>query len=74
MKWILIEREKYAMDYVYVEGFKTLKDAQARMHLLYHENAVDGNEDAIEKTEFNDRSAYVIIDDGNEIWWNIEKV
>ena len=73
-KYRLTERETFAPDYKYSEEFKKLTNAQARMRQMYHELAINGNPDAIQKAEINERSASVIINDGNEVYWDIEEI
>ena len=74
MKWILTERELNVPEYSYSESFKTLKKAQERMSQMYHDVAIDGNKEMIESATLDKRSASVVLVDGNEIWWDIEKV
>ena len=71
-KFIVRERELYFSDYDYQEEYNTLEDAQKRMKEMYHNVAF--HEEAIEKTELNERSAIVYVNDGNEISWDIEEV
>lgn len=73
-KFILIEREKFDENHTYQEDYDTLEEAQERMKELYHEVAIEGNPDAIEVGKLYERSAYVRINDGNVIGWDIEEV
>lgn len=68
----LVEREKNAEDYQYKEVFTDLEKAKERMIELYHDVAVEGNTEFIEKAEIYDRSAIVYLYDGNIIEWDIE--
>ena len=68
----VIEREKYAPDYEYEEDYFLLTDAKARMKQLYHETAIEGDPDLIEKAEIFEMCASVTFVDGNEVTWDIE--
>ena len=68
----VIEREKYAPDYKYEEEYENLSDAKERMRQLYHETAIEGDPDLIEKAEIFEMCASVIFVDGNEVTWDIE--
>lgn len=70
-KFTLTETEDIAPDYEYKEEFDTLEEAQARMKDMYHQTIIEGNQDAVDKTEINDRSIYVYLNDGNKISWEI---
>ena len=69
--WKVVEKEKNAPDYMYSESYDTLVQAKERMRIMYHDVAVEGNMDIIEKASIDERSASVVFDDGNEIWWDI---
>ena len=73
-RYRLTERETFAPDYKYSEEFKKLTNAQNRMRQMYHDLVAEGDPNAIEKAEINERSASVIINDGNEIYWDIEEI
>lgn len=71
--WRLKETELIVPEYTYTEKFDSLEEAQARMKDLYHNVAIEGDHDMIEHADINDIHAIVVLKDGNEIEWNIEK-
>ena len=71
--WRLKETELNVPEYQYTEKFDSLEEAQARMKDLYHNVAIEGDHDMIEHADINDIHAIVVLKDGNEIEWNIEK-
>ena len=71
-KFIVKESELYFSDDDYQEEYNTLEEAQERMKEMYHNVAF--HEEAIERAELNERSAIVYVNDGNEIYWDIEEV
>ena len=75
MKYKLTEKDYFQVsEYNYHEEFDNYEDAFNRMRQMYHDVVIEGNSDAIEKSEFNKMSAYVLINDGNEIEWDIEEI
>ena len=75
-KYLLTERETYAPDYedyVFQEVFNSYEEASERMRDIYHSTIIEGNPDAIEKTEFSTNSIYVLLNDGNGLYWEITK-
>lgn len=73
MGYTLRETETNAPEYKHEESFDNLESAQKRMLEMYRGVAIDGNPDAIEKAEHFERSAYVLLNDGNQIEWDIEE-
>lgn len=71
MKYRLTETEKIDSSYKHIEEFELEEDAQARMKELYKEYYENP---AVEKTELNENSAIIYLNDGNEIEWDIENV
>ena len=71
--WRLKETELNVPEYQYTEKFDSLEEAQARMKDLYHNVAIEGDHEMIEHADINDIHAIVVLKDGNEIEWNIEK-
>ena len=72
--WILTETESSAPKHIHNESFDSLESAKKRLHQLYRDNAVEGDQDTIERAEFNETSAMVTLTDGNKIWWHIKEV
>jgi len=72
-KYILTETESYAPEYEYQEVFNSYEEASERMRDIYHSTIIEGNPDAIEKTEVYPNSVYVLLNDGNELYWEITK-
>lgn len=70
-KYIVTETEKDAPNYKYQEDFDTIEAARARMLDLYHQVAIEGNFDAIEKAELYQNSAIVYLIDGSTVEWKI---
>ena len=74
MEYKLTETEKFYPDYCHEETFPTLKEAQARMKDLYRQLVIEGDYDNFEKAMLYERSAFVLVNDGNEISWDIETI
>lgn len=70
-KFILIEKEANIPEYECKEEFPTLKEAQDKMDELYM-NIVINHRDAIENSSRFDRYAFIELNDGNEITWEIQ--
>ena len=70
-KYIVTETESNVPDYKYQEEFDAIETAKARMLDLYHQVAIEGNFDAIEKAELYQNSAIVYLTDGNTIEWEV---
>lgn len=70
-KYIVTETESNAPNYKYQEEFDTIEEAKARMLDMYHQVAIEGNFDAIEKAELYQNSAIVYLIDGNTVEWEI---
>lgn len=70
-KFILIEKEAAIPKYECKEEFLTLQEAQDKMDELYM-NIVINNREAIENSSRFDRYAYIELNDGNEITWEIQ--
>ena len=74
MKYRVIETEAFYPEYRYTEVYDDLKPAQARMKGLYRELVIEGNYEAIDHSEYHPMSAWVKLNDGNEIAWDIEEI
>jgi len=68
----LTEKEQKVPEYSYHEEFDTFEDAQERMRELYANVAY--HSPCIITTKVHDRSAAVLLNDGNEISWDIEEL
>ena len=72
-KYIVKEYETNCPEYEYSEEFDSLELAQERMRQLYHELVFENTPpEVIVEAGIYDRSAFALIDDGNEIGWDIE--
>lgn len=73
-KFKVTETESFVPSYKYSEDFDTIEEARQRMKEMYHETAVEGNPNAIESAELYANSARVVLNDGNEIEYEIEEI
>lgn len=73
-KFRVTETESFAPSYKYSEDFDSIKKARQRMKEMYHEIAIEGNPNVIESAELYANSARVVLNDGNEIEYEIEKI
>lgn len=70
-KYIVTETESNAPNYKYQEEFDTIEEAKTRILDMYHQVAIEGNFDAIEKAELYQNSAIVYLIDGSTVEWEI---
>ena len=73
-KFKVTETESFVPSYKHSEDFDTIEEARQRMKEMYHELAIDNDPDTIESAELYANSARVVINDGNEIEYEIEKI
>ena len=73
-KFRVTETESFVPSYKYSEDFDTIDEARQRMKEMYHEIVIEGNPDAIESAELYTNSARVVLNDGNEIEYDIEEL
>lgn len=74
-RYRLKEYETNCPEYEYSEEFDSLELAQERMRELYHELAFENTPpEVIVEADIDDRSAFVLTNDGNEIGWDIETI
>lgn len=73
-KFRVTETESFVPSYEYHEDFDTIEEARQRMKEMYHELAIDNDPDTIESAELYANSARVVINDGNEIEYEIEEI
>ena len=69
----LTETEEFDKNYCYCEEYNDYKSAYNRMLEMYREVAIEGNSEAIECAEIYERSAFVELNNGNVIEWDIEE-